>query len=331
MTTRPTERIETAPHNVIERLVALACLAPSVHNTQPWLWQYDDERLTLRADRSRWLPAEDPQGRNLILSCGAVLHHLQFAARALGWTTTLDLFPEPGDDSVLAHVVVERHEPLSVEPADIALLRERCTDRRRFTAWPVPADRLESLRLAAARWGVQAQAITDDAARFRLELLANRALTDLELDDLQLDEQARWIDRLDPDGIPGELLPFDPDPLQARSRFQPRLLEDTRMVIYAGDRVIAFGSTADDPIGWLRTGQAMSSAWLEATRQGLSVVPMTRPIEDEDTRDEIARDVLGNAFLPHVLLRVGWQAMGRRELPRTPRRPVSEVLRHQPR
>lgn len=331
MTTRPTERIETAPHNVIERLVALACLAPSVHNTQPWLWQYDDERLTLRADHSRWLPAEDPRGRNLVLSCGAVLHHLQFAARALGWTTTLDLFPEPGDDSVLAHVMVERTAPLSVEPADIDLLRERCTDRRRFTAWPVPADRLDSLRLAAAPWGAHAQAITDDAARFRLELLANRALTDLELNDLQVAEQARWIDRTDQAGIPFELLPLDPNPLQARSRFQPGLLEDARMVIYAGDRVIAFGSNADDPIGWLRTGQAMSAAWLEATRQGLSVVPMTRPIEDDETRDEITRDVLGNAFVPHVLLRVGWQAMGRRELPRTPRRPLSEVLRHQPR
>lgn len=319
-------RTEIAPASIVERLVSFACLAPSVHNTQPWRWRYADGVLTLRADLRRRLPAEDPRGRDLTLSCGAALHHLQFAARALGWETDVVRLPRGADESVLAQVRVLRAGRSPVVPQDLTLLRTRCTDRRRFTAWPVPAYRLDDLCRLAAPWGVAAAAIADDGARFRLELLANQALSELGLDPGRQAEQDRWIGRSGADGIPAALLPDDPDPLLARSRFRPGLLEDTRMVLHGGDRVIALGGPYDDVAGWLRTGEAMSALWLEATREGLSVVPMSQPIEVESTRREIGRSVLRGAFEPHLLLRVGWQAIGRSELPRTPRRPLADVL-----
>ncbi|WGX95107.1 Acg family FMN-binding oxidoreductase [Nocardioides sp. L-11A] len=326
MTNRLGKRTEVAPGAVIERLVSLACLAPSVHNTQPWLWRYDGGVLELRADLRRRLPAEDPRGRNLTLSCGAALHHLQFAARALGWETAVDRLPTGAPDTVLARTVVSRTVHRTVTGGDIDLLRVRCTDRRRFTVWPVPPDRLDELCRRAGLWGARAEAVTSDAARFRLELLANRAISLVEVEGRRLLEQDLWIDRDGPDGIPLELLPEDPDPLQARSRFQPGVLEDTRLVIHGGERVIALGGDDDDVGSWLRSGEAMSDVWLEATRAGMSVIPMTQPVEVESTRQEIARTVLGSGFEPHLLLRVGWQAIGRRDLPRTPRRPLQDVL-----
>lgn len=326
MTHRLRTRPEQAPPAVVERLVSLACLAPSVHNTQPWLWRYDDGLLELRADLRRRLPAEDPRGRNLTISCGAALHHLQFAARALGWETSVDRLPGGLPETVLARVNVVRTAHHAIARGDIDLLRSRCTDRRRFTAWPVPDERLAEMCARAAQWGVRAEAVIRDAARFRLELLANRSLAFLEVEGRRLLEQDRWIDRDGPDGIPLDLLPDDPDPLHARSRFRPGVLEDTRLVIHGGERVIALGGEHDDVGGWLRTGEAMSDLWLEATRAGMSVVPMSQPVEVESTRREIERTVLTARFEPHLLLRVGWQAIGRRGLPRTPRRPVGEVL-----
>ena len=64
-----------------------ALRAPSVHNTQPWRWRIDDADgvVELYADRNRHLSATDPDGRDLLISCGAALDHLVVAlAHAVG-------------------------------------------------------------------------------------------------------------------------------------------------------------------------------------------------------------------------------------------------------
>ncbi|HWI42389.1 MAG TPA: hypothetical protein VNS81_02140 [Nocardioides sp.] len=314
-----------APAAVVERLVTLACHAPSVHNTQPWLWEYDGSRLTLRADLRRHLPAEDPQGRNLAISCGAALHHLQFAARALGWDTAVWRMPQHADPTVLAQVAVGRGPGAGVSRADLQLLRRRCTDRRRFTAWPVPEERLEPLCRLARTWGAGAVVVAATAERFRLELIANEACAVAEQDTGLLREQNRWVGRTGTDGVPLAVLPDNPHP-HRRSRFGTGALADRWMAINSGDGVIALGGDTDNLGSWLRTGEALSALWLEATREGLSVVPLSQPIEIETTRREIEQSVLGGALSPHILLRIGWQPVGRSELPRTPRRSLGEVL-----
>ena len=55
-------------------------------------------------------------------------------------------------------------------------LEERCTDRRRFTSWPVPDSRLAQLAKAASGWGRMQFPITDVTARFRAEQLVESAM-----------------------------------------------------------------------------------------------------------------------------------------------------------
>ena len=64
--------------------VERALRAPSVHNTQPWRWRVDDDAVQLHADWTRHLVATDPDRRDLVLSCGAALHHLLVALAARG-------------------------------------------------------------------------------------------------------------------------------------------------------------------------------------------------------------------------------------------------------
>jgi hypothetical protein len=74
--------------------VTLACRAPSLHNSQPWRWKIaDGAALHLFADRKRLVPATDSSGREMILSCGAVLDHLRVAIAAAGWDTTVETQP----------------------------------------------------------------------------------------------------------------------------------------------------------------------------------------------------------------------------------------------
>jgi len=63
------------PLEPMVRAALFAGRAPSVHNSQPWHWYARPDRLELRLERGRVLPAGDPRARLAILSCGTAPHH----------------------------------------------------------------------------------------------------------------------------------------------------------------------------------------------------------------------------------------------------------------
>ena len=166
----------SVPDEIGRRLVSLACRAPSVHNTQPWAWRLRPDGADLYADHQRRLSMADPVGRELTISCGAALHHFQVAARAMGWAATVRRLPDAMAPALLAQVRLSPAVPPRRAAGELAALRDRCTDRRRFTSWPVPDDRLAGLADAARDQGVGAIALTDATDRFRVDLLVSRAL-----------------------------------------------------------------------------------------------------------------------------------------------------------
>ncbi len=124
---------------------------------------------------------------------------------------------------------------------------------------------------------------------------------------------------------PLDVLPAADDPRRCAN--VAGLVQETRAVVESGDGVIVLGGATDDALSWLLTGEALSSLWLEATTTGLSVVPLRVPIEVDDVRQQLQGVLPDDGLYPHLLVRIGWQAIGRSELPRTPRRPLAEVLR----
>ena len=208
------------------------------------------------------------------------------------------------------------------------LVDRGCTDRRRFTSWPVPSAPLTHLAARATEWGSRALPLTDVSERFRAELLVNRAL-DLQAGDAAvLSEQRDWVDHGSGDGVPSTVLPGPHELVSHRSsRFTTGLLDDPDGVGLEGsDDLVVLCAPTDDAPAWLRAGEALSAMWLDATTQGLSLVPLSQVIEVRETRDALRLEVLGGLTHPLVLMRVGWQAISRRQLPRTPRRAVEEVL-----
>jgi len=65
-------------------LLRYAVLAPSGHNTQPWLFCVRDDIVDLYGDRAQALAVVDPDDRELTISCGAALFNLRVALRRFG-------------------------------------------------------------------------------------------------------------------------------------------------------------------------------------------------------------------------------------------------------
>lgn len=79
------------------QLVAVALLAPSGHNEQPWRIELDPEdpaRFDLFVDTQRLAPVVDPLARQTLISQGTFLEYLRIAGDELGHPATVELFPE---------------------------------------------------------------------------------------------------------------------------------------------------------------------------------------------------------------------------------------------
>src|SRR5581483_4303632 len=94
------------PTEVIRDLVRAAILAPSMHNTQPWLFQVSRESQTiaLYIDPARMLRHGDPHGRGAHIAGGAALFNLRTATAMAGREPVVRLLPEPAEPLLLAVV-----------------------------------------------------------------------------------------------------------------------------------------------------------------------------------------------------------------------------------
>ena len=319
------------PRPPYEEMVAFATRAPSVHNTQPWLWRSSSAGLELFADWSRQLSRADPEGRDLLISCGAALHHLQIAAAALGWTADVRHSPDPDYPRLLASITFTPHEPSAETARQLTYLMDRQTDRRRFGSWPVPDEHLDTLARTGSDWGATVTPVRDEAVRARLLRLTVAADTLQRKDAAYAAEIATWTSERDRDGVPATNVPAT-DPGRTTEGLVPQrfpsgsLVDDGDAGSIRTPDVLLVATSSDDVLSAVRAGEALSAIWLGATGMGLVGVPLSQATEVEQTRHELEGHELHDRACPQVLLCLGWPAPDRTPLPATPRRPITQVL-----
>lgn len=313
----------------VRTAVAMAVRAPSVHNTQPWYWRVGHSSLHLYADPERRLAQTDPDGRDLVLSCGAALHHLRVGFAALGWGPEVHRLPNPDEPDHLAAVTLHRHDPSHDEIAMAAAIPRRRTDRRRHSSWAVPRGHVEALAKAAALEGTVLQ-VAENSARHHLATAIEEASRRHAADPAYRTELAAWSGRhISPDGVPGRNTPAPddtPGALRTRAFADPLLAQPPDTKTEDDETVLLVLSTAsDDRMSRLRAGEATSAVLLTANALGLSSCPLTEPLELRDVRESVTERVTGGSF-PQMVLRVGWASANADPLPATPRRGLADVL-----
>ncbi|MEU7876195.1 nitroreductase [Dactylosporangium sp. NPDC049140] len=301
-----TTTVDRPRGDVLIGAAAAAGFAPSILNTQPWRWRLEPGRLQLFAERSRQLTVTDPQGRQLMISCGAALHHARTALAAAGWTAHVTRLPDTRQPDLLATLTVA--DPIAATEVAGRLARAipaRHTDRRPVSDQPLPAASVDAIA-AAARAHSRLHIFTPDQA-LALASAAGRAAA-VQADDPRVRaELAHWTGTAAPPGagLPAEVLPEHPAQTTVPGRdfgrggTLPIGTGHDKTAVYA----LLFGD-ADEPANWLRTGEALSAAWLTATTLGVSVVPLSHVIEVLPARLTLRRLINGLGS-PHLVLRLG--------------------------
>ena len=315
--------VDTVDRQTIRAAVELGSHAPSVHNSQPWRWRLEGRSLLLQADLRRWLPATDADGRDLVVSCGAVLHHTRVALAASGLHAVVHRIPDPDRLDDLAGLQLAPRNAADTDVELAATILRRRTDRRRFSTWEVPASMQAALVQRAAEQGALLRVVTG-RARYQLESALRDAAALQDDTPAYQTETAIWsgVEAAD-EGIPAANLLVDaPDPAHGR-RFAPGRLEQEPAGEPDGALFAVIGTASDDPLSQLRAGEALSAVLLHATLLGLATCPLSQVLEVADTRRVLRDDVLDGAIAPQLVLRLGFPTSAA-PLPATPRRPVAE-------
>ena len=310
-----TARLPTAEETA-RYVVAEAVWAPSVHNTQPWRFVTEGQQIALYADADRALPVADPDGRQMMISCGAALFSVRLALRSLGYVPQTRVLPDPAQPALVAQVSWRQRAAVSeFERRLSGQMRRRRTHRGAFDPEPLPDGLLTALRVGAARDGAALRIVTGDGRRAVLAAVVGTAERELSLDGERIRELARWAPPPGSprgDGVPATAYPARPEPTvpyfpgrdfahghgwglpPLSSARHPRVAGVAGLLTTAADR----------PVDWVNAGQALQRILLTASDCGAAVALHSQPAELPWLR-EFIRTQLSDGAYPHLVLRIG--------------------------
>jgi hypothetical protein len=297
---------------IVHALVDAASWAPSVHNTQPWWFGTRGSRVTLHADPDRRLTTADPDGREMLISCGAALYTLRLAVRSLGHEPQVELLSDP-----------ER-------PGLIAVRR---THRGGFRPEGLRSGLLQSLRSHAGEEGVMLRIVADPLARAALGALTEAAEHFERQDPAYCVEMARWAPRpgsFRENGVHDHAYPRDPERTEphyaARDYARGHRWGFTDDERQAATGVVALLTTGTDGrADWLRAGQALQRVLLRASSDGVSAAFHAQALEIPELREVVRARFCEDSY-PQMIMRLG---VADREI-KTVRRPPGALIRPEP-
>jgi hypothetical protein len=322
-----------AAAEVIRSVVAEAVWAPSVHNTQPWCFTADGPGLRLYADVGRQLTAADPDGREMMISCGAALFTARLALRSLGYVPETQVLPDPADPTLVAQLSWPRRAAVTeYERRLFSQVRRRRTHRGGFDPVPLSPALLAALCTGAARDGAALRIVADDGRRAVLAAAIDTAERALRLDSDRVQELVAWSSPPGSprrDGVPATSYPARPehtDPdfpgrdfAHGRGWGLPRL---STALSFRTAGVAALLTTPDDRAAdWVSAGQALQRTLLAAGTCGVAAALHSQPLEFGWLR-EFIRTRLSDGGYPQLVLRLGTVI----QIATSVRRPPADVL-----
>ena len=340
-----------------QRPLRAGILAASPHNTQPWLFGVSGRTIEVHADRARHLGTFDPFRREMHLGLGCAIENLVCAARVFGIATEVQPAPgrlelSPAPQPVLAASIALG----TSQPAPDVLfdaIPRRHTNRGAYRDEPPAPERLRKLVDLVSGPDARVVFVSDAGARRDLGAVIVRA-TEWIIADLDMSmDSFRWLRTgrrevlasrdgvtIDAAGISRLMTIAAKLAPDAGAATTDRIwLDTTRDVHVATSPVFGMILVRDR----LDMGQAIAAgrAWqrlhLALTAQGLAAQPLNQPVEMIDRHQMLGRPDEFSPALTALAATPGWQptfvfrlGYASREASRSPRRPLSEVLRAHP-
>lgn len=311
---------------LIERLRFLlryAMLAPSSHNTEPWLFRVERDAISIHINRDRWLKVADDDQRELHISVGCALENLLIAGEHFGFSVQLNLMPASQDDSLVALAqFLEGGKPSPHRPPHLfEAITKRHTNHGRYESRPIDVAIIEQLQAMCVEEGVSLHLTGDEQIKREVDDLVVRGDVIEFADPAFRDELAYWIGQ----GVFGTnwlMSKMGRLALRHLNTGKSQAEKDSDLLMSAP--VLGLISTdRDDRASQLRVGQVFERLSLHAASHGVWCQPMSQIVQLPELKRELADLIPQPGQTPQHPFRMGYAEPEKR---RTPRRSLEEVL-----
>ncbi|WP_084576564.1 Acg family FMN-binding oxidoreductase [Sporomusa malonica] len=299
-------------------ILYLASLAPSGHNTQPWtITIKGPKRWVIGSDMTRWLPAVDPDNREMMLSIGAFIENLSVAAGIQGYEAETDVIGKDNFSSEIAELRLIKGKETSISDRAI---KERRTVRKHLLKSPMREEDIKYL-VGNNKNTVFYYPLNSKAGSYLSEatLLANKTQVYREDAQKELAEWIRWTEQ---------------EAREHHNGLTPESMELKGIVRWYAEHFLSKGDVLSKPFrnetiklveeqvqncaGWLvvksdnaivteliNAGRVFQSVWLRAREKLIAFHPMTQVLEEAPWLTELAKE-LGHTGSIQFVVRIGY-------------------------
>lgn len=279
----------------IKKIIEAGIQAPSGENCQPWRFRISDNEIMIFNVPERDQSLYNYGQRGSFFAHGAAIENMSIAASKFGYDFKVNLFPDPTNADLVAIIKLQKTSVREDELYDYIF--KRSTNRKKYNAQPLSeSDEKYILGEDVTFPDVKIKFTQDRSAIEKLAeyasvnerlLFQNKHLHDFFFSHL------RWTDTESEkyrDGFYIKTLELEPPQLKAMSLFKNwKVLNIFNKLIgvskkIAADNAKTYQSCAaigiitiptSDPVKVVNSGRVIERVWLKATRNGLSLQPMT--------------------------------------------------------
>jgi hypothetical protein len=288
-----------------KEILFLASLAPSGHNTQPWSVRYlAPYHWIIGNDRTKWLPAVDPAQRETMLSIGAFIQNLEYAAGSFGYGCDWNLLATTNQDDRVMEVKLSKN--VSTNNFDIAKITNRRTVRSNFLSDLLKQEDIKYLVDAEPEFIHYLPNISKESKFIDAQTIAANRLQSYR--DTAQQELANWIrfssqdaDRhrdglttasMEITGIPGWVVrnSYNKDNVMTKD-FRERGIDNIQKEVSESAGWILITSKDNSVATLLETGKRMERLFLKVRERNIAIHPMTQILEEPSTSAKLNQSI----------------------------------------
>jgi hypothetical protein len=335
---KPTETTKMPLQLDEKEILFLASLAPSGHNTQPWFVKYvEPYHWIIGNDKSRWLPGVDPIQRETILSIGAFLQNLEYAASNLAYSCQFNILATSNQDENIVEIKLTKNgKPIKY---DIEKIKHRRTVRSNYLKEAMQKQDLTYLINEETDFTYYLPNTSKEHQWLNEQIIeANRIQA---YRDAAQSELANWIRfsskdaaqhmdgltlaGMEIDGIPGWYLRnfYDKENVMKKS-FREQSIDKVVKQVSQSAGWLLITSKDNSVSALLEAGKRLQRLWLKIREKNIAIHPMTQIIEEGATSQLLNNSIGINEHIQFIL-RTGY--LKNYPEPVSLRRPVEQFIK----